>query len=139
MNAFDRIVEERIRAAAERGELSGLPGEGKPLPDEDLVLIPEEMRLAIRVLRNAGISPPAIAELKELHSLVEILVSATGEDVRRRALGQLNTLVWRLEAVGLARAGDAAWAKYRDPVLKHLTSEDLVGAAVVSQRHQGSD
>jgi len=123
MSALDRIVEERIRAAAERGELRGLPGEGKPLPEEDLALIPEEMRLAIRVLKNAGIAPPAVAQLKELRGLVKILVSEPAEEDRSRALGRLHVLVARLEAAGLARSSHAVLSEYRDALLDRLVGD----------------
>lgn len=120
MNAFDRIVEERIRAAAERGDLSGLPGEGKPLPDEDMAMIPEEMRLVVRILRNAGIPPPAIASLKELRGLVENLVETPDEASRKRILRRLDLLVVRLEAAGLAHVGNAALSEYRDALLERF-------------------
>ena len=43
MSAIDRLIEERIRAAVERGELSGLPGEaGRPA--RDLTLVPGRCR-----------------------------------------------------------------------------------------------
>lgn len=120
MNAFDRIVEERIRAAAERGDLSGLPGEGKPLPDEDMAMVPEEMRLVVRILRNAGIPPPAIASLKELRGLVENLVETPDEASRKRILRRLDVLVVRLEAAGLAHVGNAALSEYRDALLERF-------------------
>ena len=124
MSAIDRLIEERIRAAVERGELSGLPGEGRPLQHEDLTLVPEEMRMAIRVLKNAGIPPPVIAELKELHRLAKELVSASSEEGRQRALTKFNVLVWRLEAAGLTRAGNTALAQYRSLMLERLAGGD---------------
>lgn len=120
MNAFDRIVEERIRAAAERGDLSGLPGEGKPLPDEDMAMVPEEMRLVVRILRNAGIPPPAIASLKELRGLVENLVETPDEASRKRILRRLDVLVVRLEAAGLAHVGNVALSEYRDALIERF-------------------
>lgn len=120
MSVLDQLIEERIRAAVERGELSGLPGEGRPLPDEDLSLVPEELRMAIRVLRNAGIVPPAVADLRELRSLVAELASNDVEAERRRALGRLTAIVARLEAAGLSQAGAAAMSDYREAVLRRL-------------------
>lgn len=125
MNAFDRIVEERIRAAAECGDLSGLPGEGKPLPDEDMAMVPEEIRMAVRILRNAGIPPPAVANLKELRGLIEILAAAPDDASRGRILRRLNVLVARLEAAGLAHVGNAALSGYRDALLERLGSAEM--------------
>ena len=56
MLALEWIAEQKIAAAAERGELQGLSGEGKPLDLYEDPLIPEEMKMAKRILKNAGVS-----------------------------------------------------------------------------------
>ena len=55
---FSRIVEERIRRAQKRGDFKNLSGSGKPLVFEDDSLVPEELRLAYKILRNANCLPP---------------------------------------------------------------------------------
>ena len=132
MSAIDRLIEERIRAAVERGELSGLPGEGRPLRHEDLTLVREQMRMAIRVLKNAGMPPPAIGELKQLHQLAEVLLAEPSEEGRQRALAKFNALVWRLEAAGLAHVGNAALARYRSLLLDRLAGDDAARKAGVA-------
>jgi hypothetical protein len=54
MLALELIAEHRIAEAIARGELDGLPGAGKPLDLEDDPLLPQELRMAWRILRNAG-------------------------------------------------------------------------------------
>ena len=54
MLALELLAERKIAEAIERGELDGLPGAGKPLDLEDDPLVPEELRMAYRILRNAG-------------------------------------------------------------------------------------
>jgi hypothetical protein len=51
---LDFLVERWIVEAVSRGEFDDLPGTGEPLPPEDNELVPEDMRLAWRVLKNAG-------------------------------------------------------------------------------------
>lgn len=51
---LDFWVERILADAVSRGEFEDLPGVGKPLPPEDNELVPEDMRLAWRVLKNAG-------------------------------------------------------------------------------------
>ena len=48
------IAERKIVEALERGELANLPGEGRPLELDDDALVPEDLRLAYRILKNAG-------------------------------------------------------------------------------------
>ena len=55
VTALQSLAERRIDEAAARGEFDNLPGAGRPrdLDDED-PLWPEEVRMAKRILRNAG-------------------------------------------------------------------------------------
>ena len=50
------IGENRIAEAVARGELQGLPGEGRPLDFDDDPLAPPEARMAKRILRNAELT-----------------------------------------------------------------------------------
>ena len=61
MLAFEKIAEQRIAEALERGELSGLNGEGEPLRLDDDSMVPEDLRMANRVLVNAGFLPAGVA------------------------------------------------------------------------------
>lgn len=57
MSVLDILAEQRIKEALERGDLEGLPGAGRPLELDDDALVPEELRLANRILKNAGYTP----------------------------------------------------------------------------------
>ena len=62
MLAFELIAERKIAEAAAQGEFDGLPGSGKPLVLDDDLLVPEEQRMANRILRNAGFVPREVEE-----------------------------------------------------------------------------
>ncbi len=73
---LDRLAETRIREAAERGELRGLEGEGRPLPRsalEGLELVPEALRPGYRLLKNAGFIPPELEPHRALREVEELL------------------------------------------------------------------
>ena len=57
---FDQIAERKIAEAIARGELDDLPGAGQPLHLTDDALIPEDLRMAYRILKNAGFVPQEI-------------------------------------------------------------------------------
>lgn len=63
---LDFIAEQRIAEAIANGDFDDLPGSGKPLELDDDSLLPEELRLACRILKNAGFVPPEIESLKGL-------------------------------------------------------------------------
>lgn len=83
LRRIERGVEERIRAMIEAGDLSGLPGEGKPFPKDDE---PTDDRWAARhVLKNER-AIPAWAELRrEIDASLAALVART-----RRHLDWVN-------------------------------------------------
>jgi hypothetical protein len=82
---LDFLAEQRIAEAVSRGELEGLPGAGRPLELDDDTLIPEELRLAYRILKNAGFVPPEVEMLNEIADL-ERLVSKDSKAARKLAL-----------------------------------------------------
>jgi hypothetical protein len=100
MHAFDIIAEQRIAEAIANGELDDLPGSGRPLDLDDDRLVPPELRMAYRILRNAGLVPPELEARKEAATLRSLVASAVDEEERRRALARLAVLEMRLEARG---------------------------------------
>jgi hypothetical protein len=82
---LDFLAERRIADAVSRGELEGLPGEGRPLELDDDKLIPEDLRVAYRILKNAGFAPPEVQALNEIADL-ERLVTQDSRAARKLAL-----------------------------------------------------
>jgi len=95
---LDFLVERRLEEAVSRGELANLPGEGRPLELDDDSLIPEALRLAYRILKNAGFVPPEVQTLREIGEL-EDLVNREGGDAatRAKAVRKLALLRTRIE------------------------------------------
>ena len=58
MLALEWIAERRIAEAVSQGELDNLPGAGRPLELGDDALVPEDMRIAHRILKNADVPLP---------------------------------------------------------------------------------
>lgn len=57
---LDFLAERKLSEAVSRGELDDLPGAGRPLELDDDTLVPEDLRLAYRILKNAGFVPPEV-------------------------------------------------------------------------------
>jgi hypothetical protein len=71
--SFDKLVEEKIRQAQERGEFDNLPGKGKPIDLTAYFETPEDVRLAQSVLKNGGFTSREVDLLNEIAALKEIL------------------------------------------------------------------
>ena len=115
MSIFDVLAEERIRAALARGELSGLPGEGRPLVFEDDCLVPTEARMTNKILRNAGYVPPALADLKELRTLAQSLATVQDAATAARHMRRMTRLLLQLEAAGLSHVSSALLKRVGGP------------------------
>ena len=98
MNILARIAERKMEEAIARGELDDLPGAGRPLPLEvDDPFVPSELRMAYRILKNAGFLPPEVELRREIHALAELLACVDGDDGERREIsGRLQVLMLRL-------------------------------------------
>jgi hypothetical protein len=100
MLVLNALVEQRIADAIAAGEFDDLPGAGRPLDLDDDALVPEELRVAHRILRNAGFLPPELEARRQIADAAALLRSATDDDERRRAALRLALLSAKLEAEG---------------------------------------
>ncbi len=91
-----RIAEERIIEAQRRGEFDNLPGHGKPLQLEDDSHIPEDLRLAYKVLKNANCLPPELELKREILTVEQMLGRISDEREKYLQLKKLNFLVMKL-------------------------------------------
>jgi hypothetical protein len=104
--ALERVAEQRINEAIQRGEFDNLPGSGKPLNLEDDRLIPDDLRLAYKVLKNADCLPPELELKKEIRTAEELLSSLKDESAKYRQIKKINYLVTKLNTM---RNGSVQW------------------------------
>jgi hypothetical protein len=97
---YDKIVEERIREAQKNGEFDNLPGQGQPLPLDDNSHIPEDLRIAYKILKNADCLPPEIQEKKEIRQMEELLASIPDEKERYKLIKKINYKIMKLNLMG---------------------------------------
>ena len=93
---FDKIVEERIRSAQLRGDFKKLSGSGKPLDLSDDAHIPEDLRLAYKILKNADMIPPEIELKKEIRRTEDLLQGMVDEAEKYQTIKKLNFLIMKL-------------------------------------------
>ena len=99
IGSFESLVEARIERAVARGELNDLPGQGSPLSLDDDALVAPDLRLAYRILKNAGYVPEEI-ELRREISCLGALIDATRGAERAGAIKRRDWLKARLALRG---------------------------------------
>ncbi len=96
MEIFAKIAEQRIREAMERGDFERIEGMGKPLSLEDETWVPEDLRPAYRILKNAGCVPQEVELRKEVLSFRELLQGIDDDRERLRKIRELNFKILKL-------------------------------------------
>jgi len=124
--AFVLLAENRIAEAIARGEFDHLPGAGKPLELDDDALVPEEERLALRIMKNAGFVPAEVERFAELQRLLAALDADEQADPAERAAAarRLRVLVTQLEAEGRAATATRAWRDYEAALTRRFAREE---------------
>jgi hypothetical protein len=99
MRLLDALVEQRIAAAAARGELDDLPGTGVAPGLGDDAQVPQEVHAANRILKNAGFAPPAVEQLRALSDLQDELNAVSDRATRCRLHARMLALHMALESL----------------------------------------
>jgi hypothetical protein len=70
----------------------------KPLPVEDMSNVPADLRMAYKVLKNAGYIPEEVALHREIVRTEDLLAHCRDEQTKLRQLKKLSLLKCKLEA-----------------------------------------
>ena len=90
--SIESSIEQKIRAAIERGDFDNLEGKGKPLDLDAYFATPEDMRMAFAMLKSNDFVPDEIEKLNELARLKELLKSCNDETERKTLTKKINEL-----------------------------------------------
>ena len=120
ISGFEKIVEERIRRAIEKGEFDDLPCAGEPLALEDDSSVPEELRLAYKILKNAECLPPEIELRKEIEKTEDLLAALPDTTEKYRLLKKLNFLILKVNAMRRASIANEIPERYAAQVVSRL-------------------
>jgi len=99
MDIFIKIAEEKIKEAQAKGEFDNLPGKGKPLNLDEDNHVPQELRIAYKILKNSGYIPPEIQAQKEIKSTLDLLKHCTDEREKYKKIQKLNLLITKMNIV----------------------------------------
>jgi hypothetical protein len=68
MSQWDSLIERMVREAAANGSFDNLPGAGRPQDLTDDLLVPEDLRMVHRILKNGGYALPWMERRKDLEA-----------------------------------------------------------------------
>lgn len=120
MSIFEKIAERKIEQAMAEGQFDNLSCKGKPLPPDDMGMVPEELRMAYKILKNAGIVPEEIELQKSIVNLTTLLNACADEDERKNLRLKINEKQLRYNMIMEARG-----LKKLDPLYNNKIMEKL--------------
>lgn len=101
---LERLIEQQIAKAIAEGQLSGLDGEGKPLPDRSGEAFGDAaMGIAMRIMAEAGAVPEEFKWKKALDAARATYVDATSGEKKRAAMALIAEMEFRYNLAVEAR------------------------------------
>lgn len=96
LEAIRLLAERKISEAIRKGLLDTHGWRNRPLPMTYDNLVPEELRMAHKILKNAGYLPPEIEAKKEIQAIEDLLATCKDECTRVKQMKKLNYLLQKL-------------------------------------------
>ena len=121
MDSLRLIAERKIAKAIQEGTLNIEGWKGKPLPMEDDHLVPDDLKMAYKILKNSGFLPPEIEAKKEIHKLEEMIAQTEDEHVRVKQIKKLNFLLTKLNCQRNRPVNLEEHGKYQRKVVEKIT------------------
>ncbi len=82
------------------GDFDNLPGSGRPLRIEDDSHVPEDLRMAYKVLKNANCLPPEIELKREIRQMKDMLDAVPDEQEKVLQIRRINYKIMKLNTMG---------------------------------------
>ena len=97
-SAIHAIAERRISQAIEDGTLNIEQWKNKPLPSDNDSFVPDDLKMAYKILKNSGYVPPEIETRKEIRNLEDLISKTEDEHQRVKQIKKLSVLLMKLDA-----------------------------------------
>ena len=123
MEAFWKIAERRILEAIEKGEFDNLEGKGKPLHFDDESMIPEDLRMVCRFLKNAGCVPPELEIRNEIVNMCSLINTLDDDKERLKKIRELNFKLLKLNLMRKKPLNLEDFPEYESKFLDKITCD----------------
>ena len=121
INAIRLIAERRISEAIRKGQLDVEGWRNKPLPMTNDYWVPEELRMAHKILKNAGYLPPEIETKKEIQQIEDLLATCEDERTRVNQMKKLSYLMMKLSSMKGDTLNIESQEEYYRQVVERIT------------------
>lgn len=128
MDSLARIAERKIIEAMKTRDFTSEKWKNKPLPLEDDRHIPDDLKMAYKILKNSGYLPPEIEDKKEVQRLEELIAATEDEHERLRQMKKLNVLMMKIDAKRSKPSNIAQQEEYYRKVVERISVKKQSGS-----------
>ncbi|TKB25614.1 DUF1992 domain-containing protein [Desulfopila sp. IMCC35006] len=121
MDSLAFIAEQRIAEAMREKDLNSPKWKNKPLPLEDDRFVPEDLKMAYKILKNSGYLPPEIEERKQIKKLEDLIACTEDEHERLKQMKKLNVLLMKVDAKRPNASSISSQHEYYRQVVERIT------------------
>ena len=121
MKCLQFIAEQKINKAIENGELKTEGWKNKPLDLNDDHMVPDDLKMAYKLLKNAGYVPPEVETRKEISRLEQLIATTEDEHTRVKQMRKLSVLLTKIEATRSTPANISYDDEYYNKIVERTT------------------
>ena len=97
IQALQQLAEQRIAKAIEEGTLKVEGWKNKPLPLDDYSFVPDDLKMAYKILKNSGYLPPEVELRKEIQKLEDLIINTEDSHQRVKQMKKLDVLMRKID------------------------------------------
>ncbi len=121
MHLIQRIAEQKIQEAIDKGEFDNLPGKGKKLEFQREPRMPDSCRTSYKLLKNAGYLPEEMQLRKEIYSIEELIDACESDAERKKLRKKLNAKQLRYDLLMEKRSSKSSvYTRYKRKIYSRL-------------------
>lgn len=98
LSFLNQMAERKIADAIDSGELTTAKFKNKPLKFEDDSFVPQDLKMAYKILKNSGYVPEEVHLRKEIYNLEQLISQTDDVHTRLKQMKKLNVLLMKLDA-----------------------------------------
>lgn len=121
MDSLAFIAEQKIAEAMRERDLNSPKWKNKPLPLDDDRFVPDDLKMAYKILKNSGYLPPEIEERKEIKNLEDLISRTDDEHERVKQMKKLNVLLMKVDARRPFSSNISSQHEYYRKVVEKIT------------------
>jgi hypothetical protein len=121
MNPLAFIAEQKIAQAMKEKDFTDSQWKNRPLPLEEDRFVPEELKIAYKILKNAGYLPPEIEDRKEVKRLEDLIAVTEDAHERVKQMKKLTVLLMKVEANRSFASNIASQDEYYRKVVERVS------------------